>query len=96
MSHRTEVSLSDDQFARLCEESRQTGLSLSELVGRAIERAYDQPLTDAAREALLEDRLEALERSFGAWSDRDFDGEEYVERLRRGMTHRLAKVQRPY
>ena len=90
MSHRAHVTLTDEQHARLCEDSRRTGLSLSELVRQAIDRSY------GTASGSTEDRLETLERSFGAWKDRDFDGEEYVERLRRGMTHRLAKVQRPY
>ncbi len=85
MSHRTHVTLTDEQYARLCEESRRTGLSLSELVGRAIERTYDQPLPDSARQALLEERRAALARTAGIWSDRDFDGKTYVERIRRGL-----------
>lgn len=34
--------------------------------------------------------LEALEDSFGSWTDRDCDGAGYVEGLRRGMARRLA------
>ena len=85
MGQRIYVTLTDEQYARLCEESRRTGLSLSELVGRAIDRTYDQPLTDAAREALQEDRLAAFAEAAGIWSDRDFDGKTYVERIRRGL-----------
>ncbi len=83
MSHRAQVTLTDEQYARLCEEARRTGLSFAELVRRAIEGSFaDGPST--------EERLQALHESFGAWKDRDFDGEEYVERLRRGMARRLG------
>ncbi len=89
MSHRAHVTLSDEQHARLREESRLTGLSFAELVRRAVDRCYfDRPAT--------EDRLEALERSAGAWKDRDLDGAEYVDRLRPGMANRLAKAEPPY
>ena len=77
MSHRAHVTLTDEQYARLCEESRRTGLSFAELVRRAIDKSY--------RPGPSGDLEEALDATFGLWKDRDFDGEEYVERLRRGM-----------
>ncbi len=83
MSHRTHVTLTDEQYARLCEESRRTGLSSAELVRRAIDKSY--------REHSSADLEEALDASFGLWKDRDFDGAQYVDRLRRGMGRRLAK-----
>ena len=82
MSHRTQITLTDEQYARLCAESRRTGVGLAELVRRAVDRSYGQ--------ASIEERLQALHDSFGAWKDRDFDGEQYVERLRRGMARRLS------
>lgn len=82
MSHRTQITLTDEQYALLCDESRRTGVGLAELVRRAVDRSYGQPT--------IEERLQALHDSFGAWQDRDFDGEQYVERLRRGMAHRLG------
>jgi hypothetical protein len=58
-------------------------VSLAELVRRAVARAYGAP------ERATED---ALDDSFGAWKDRDFDGEEYVERIRRpGLGNRLGR-----
>ena len=82
MSHRTQITLTDEQYARLLDESRRTGLGLAELVRRALTRSYgDAPTVDVLR---------ALDESFGVWSDRDFDGAEYVEGLRRGMARRLA------
>ena len=77
MSHRAQITLTDEQYARLCEEAQRTGLSFAELVRRAIDGRYEEPPS-------TEERLQALERSSGAWKDRDFDGEEYVERLRQG------------
>lgn len=38
------------------------------------------------------ERTAALGEGFGAWADRDFDGEQYVERLRRpGVGARLER-----
>ena len=85
MSHRIQVSFSDEQYARLCAESRRTGLGLAELVRRAVERVYDQPLTEAEQDALVEDRRAAFAQAAGIWKDRDFDGVTYVERIRRGL-----------
>ena len=81
MSHRTHVTLTDDQYARLCDESRRTGVALAELVRRAIDNSYGETSSG--------DLAGALEATFGLWKDRDFDGEEYVDRLRRGMGRRL-------
>ncbi|MPZ91964.1 MAG: ribbon-helix-helix domain-containing protein [Actinobacteria bacterium] len=83
MARRTQITLSEAQYARLKDESERTGASLSELVRRAIEDSYGLPRMDDARSALQD--------SFGAWGDRDFDGAKYVERLRRGMARRLAE-----
>lgn len=82
MARRTQITLTDAQYVRLKEEAQTTGASLSELVRRALEKTYGvRPMQDARS---------ALGDSFGAWSDRDFDGAKYVERLRRGMARRLA------
>ena len=83
MSHRIQVSFSDEQYAHLCAESRRTGLGLAELVRRSA--SYSYGLMDP------DERRQALDDSFGAWKDRDFDGEQYVERMRRGMAHRLSR-----
>ncbi len=40
MSHRTQITLTDKQYARLRAESEQTGLGLSELVRRAVDTSY--------------------------------------------------------
>lgn len=74
---RTQISLTEGQKRRLDAESAQTGLSLSELIRRAIDRCYGH-----VRD--LEADLEAIAQATGVWRDRDFDGEEYVDRLRPG------------
>ncbi len=82
MAHRTQITLSDAQYARLKEESKRTGASLSELIRRALQDTYGLPQ--------MEDAISVLADSFGAWSNRDFDGAAYVERFRRGMARRLT------
>ncbi|MGH8898019.1 MAG: ribbon-helix-helix protein, CopG family [Egibacteraceae bacterium] len=74
---RTQISLTEGQKRQLDAESAKTGLSLSELIRRAIDRCY-------RRMRDLDADLEAIQQAAGAWQDRDFDGEEYVERLRPG------------
>ena len=81
MSHRTQITLTDAQYARLKRESERTGLGLAELVRRSLSATYRTRGTA---------RAAALEESFGAWGARDFDGEEYVDRIRRpGLGVRL-------
>jgi hypothetical protein len=82
MSRRTQITLTDEQYERLRRESLRSGLGLAELVRRALDHVYGTSRPD--------DLIRALDESFGAWRDRDFDGAEYVERLRRGMSRRLA------
>ena len=82
MSHRTQITLTDEQYARLCKESERSGLALAELVRRALDQTY------GARTAA--DVKQALKVSVGSWKDRDFDGASYVKGLRRGVAHRLT------
>lgn len=82
MSHRTQITLTDEQYERLRTESERTGMGLAELVRRAVERSYGSTLHDAI--------IDGLDASFHAWSDQDEDGAAYVEGLRRGMAQRLA------
>lgn len=81
MSKRVRVTLTDQQFTRLQREARATGIDISELIRRAIASTYGGTASDDA-EAILN-------ASFGAWRDRDLDGAEYVERIRRGLGARL-------
>lgn len=83
MSHRTQITLTDDQYARLRQESERTGLGLAELVRRALSVTFGDIGNEEA--------LSALEESFGAWRERDLDGSAYVETVRRGLSHRLSR-----
>jgi hypothetical protein len=82
MSHRTQITLTDEQYERLRAESRETGLGLAELVRRAVDRSYGAVDRSALRTALGD--------SFGSWSGDDGAG--YVDALRRGMEHRLTET----
>jgi hypothetical protein len=81
MSHRTQITLTDEQYELLRSEARRRGLGLSELIRRAVDRSYGTVDRDEQRAALQE--------SFASWSDGD-DGASYVEALRPGMEQRLA------
>ncbi|HVL52602.1 MAG TPA: CopG family transcriptional regulator [Actinomycetota bacterium] len=83
MSHRTQITLTDEQYDRLRHESARSGLGLAELVRRALDRSYG---TATDREL-----LDALGQSFGSWTERHTDGAEYVDGLRRGMAQRLTR-----
>jgi hypothetical protein len=83
MSHRTQIVLTDDLYARLQQESARSGATLAELVRRAVARTYGGAGTASP--------LEVLETTFGAWGDRDEDGAAHVERFRPGLARRLAR-----
>lgn len=82
MAHRTQITLTDAQYERLKRESEQSGLSMAELVRRAVDGHSGGMSTG--------EKLDALKAAAGAWKGRDFDGFEYVERIRRpGLGNRL-------
>lgn len=83
MSHRTQLTLEDEQYERLLGLAAASGLSLAELVRRAVDRVYGPGATDA--------RLRALDISFGGWTAVEVDGEAYVEQRRRGLGQRLVE-----
>jgi Ribbon-helix-helix protein, copG family len=86
MGHRTQITLSETEYRLLKRESERTGASLSELVRRAVAATYG---------STRRRRKNGFEASFGIWKDRDFDGAEYVERIRRpGLGHRLERPER--
>jgi hypothetical protein len=81
MTHRTQITLEDEQYIRLVAESEQSGLSLAELIRRAVDRVYGDRSTA--------ERLRALDVSFHAWSA-EIDSAEYVDRMRPGLGHKLG------
>lgn len=81
--HRTQVMLTDAQYALLQAESARSGASLAELVRRALEAHFGSRAAD--------ERLELLDRSFGAWKEHEETGEQYVERVRSGTGRRLGR-----
>jgi hypothetical protein len=87
MAHRTQIMISDHQYRVLRQESERSGVSLAELVRRALERSYG--------ELSLGDRLAALDRSFGSWEEEPGeDRSAYSRELRPGLDHRLARHRR--
>lgn len=74
---RTQISLTDDERRALDLESTRTGRSLSALIRHAVDVVY-LPARSAA------DDLTMMDAGFGAWKDRDDDGEAWVDRLRSG------------
>lgn len=82
MSHRTQITLSDEDYARLKREAERTGLALAELVRQALHRTYGTVDADAREKAITD--------SFGAWERSGETGEGYVEARRRGLDRRLT------
>ena len=74
---RTQISLDQGTRKVLDEQVQLTGRSMAALIRDAVEQAYGKPYDPQAA-------LAALEAGLGAWKDRDFTGEEYVERMRDG------------
>lgn len=74
---RTQISLTADERRLLDEEAARTGRSISALIRDAVSATYG-----AQRDA--EADLQAIDAAFGAWAERDLDGEAYVEQLRSG------------
>jgi predicted CopG family antitoxin len=57
-----QITLDDRQYERLREEAERTGASLAELIRRAVDAKYRQELT-------LDEKLRAVERTAGLWSE---------------------------
>ncbi|WP_206448469.1 ribbon-helix-helix domain-containing protein [Agrococcus sp. KRD186] len=83
---RTQISLHPEERQLLDAEAARTGRSISALIRDAVTRTYGS-LDDADAD------LRAIDAAFGGWSDRDEDGEQYVDRLRSGG--RLAEATGP-
>lgn len=85
--HRTQILLEDAQYARLRTESKASGTGIGELIRRAVDQVYGLHST--------QDRLRALDESFGGAADADFDGLDgaaYVEGERQGLARRLGET----
>lgn len=85
--HRTQIYLSEQEVELLDRQSRLTGASRSELIRRAVRRSYG-----TAEGMSVEEKLEAVRASAGAWKDRNFTGAEYVEMLRRPTRERRRRL----
>lgn len=74
---RTQISLTEDDRKILDAESARTGRSISALIREAVSRTYGS-------RASAEQDAQAITAALGAWRDRDFDGEAYVDGIRSG------------
>ncbi len=84
MSHRTQITLTDAQYERLRKTSEQTGLSIAELVRRALDEALPRTTHD--------EFMDSLDKVFGIWGDRDIDPVEYVKQFRPGLGRKFAEM----
>ncbi|HLL87467.1 MAG TPA: CopG family transcriptional regulator [Thermoleophilaceae bacterium] len=80
MGHRTQITLTDEQYADLKRRAERTGATMAELIRRAVAASYGEGATFDQQ---------ALDDSFGAWGERDYDGAGYVESLRPGLGRRV-------
>jgi Ribbon-helix-helix protein, copG family len=83
VSHRTQITLTDSQYARLLKEAERTGLGLAALIRQALATVYGDVAVD--------DALEALAASAGSWKGKEEDGEAYVDALRPGIAQCLRR-----
>ena len=80
----TQIYLGHEELELLDRVARATGASRSELVRRAVRRAFGQPTTV--------DKLQALAASAGTWRGRSFTGSTYVDAIRGDLTERLGRL----
>jgi hypothetical protein len=80
---RTQISLTDEDRNLLDAEAARTGRSISALIRDAVAQTYG-----FRRD--VESDVRAIDAALGAWEDRGFDGETYVEDLRSGDRLRRA------
>lgn len=81
---RTQIYLSDADLALLDGAAEATGASRSELIRRAVRRAYG--------ESTKAERLRALDASAGSWTSRRLAGADYVDAVRGDLNERLRRL----
>jgi hypothetical protein len=87
LNHRVQITLSDGQYRRLSQRSRESGFSIAELIRRRLD-------DDPVEQYTLEEKLQAVRDTAGIWAnepDAHETGAEFVERLRRGVDTRLRR-----
>ncbi len=84
--HRTQIYLPDDDYRYLKEVSRERGVTLAELIRRAVGRYL--------REEAAIGLSEALQASAGAWGERSDSSQDLVRTLRNEWRapRRLARI----
>jgi metal-responsive CopG/Arc/MetJ family transcriptional regulator len=82
--HRTQIYLSDEQVKALNQAAKRERRSRSDLIRDAIDHTYIE-------QRRREERIRELMESAGAWSEREYDGEQFVECIRTG-----ARLKRLY
>ena len=84
MSHRMQITLDDEQYEVLTNESERTGASIAELIRQAVEARLG--LESGERRAAR--FRAALSLAAGTWHDRAEDGREYQRRVRAPLANR--------
>lgn len=74
---RTQISLTAEERQALDAAATRTGRSISALIRDAVGIVYGSERT-------IDDDLAAMRTAHGAWTDRDDDGAEWVDRVRSG------------
>lgn len=85
MSHRTQITLEDAQYALLRAESVRTGLGLAELVRRALDATYGTTPT------VIEAKLR-IDTAFGLWIERGEELDGLSTSLRPGLGRKLETL----
>ncbi|MDP9245633.1 MAG: ribbon-helix-helix protein, CopG family [Chloroflexota bacterium] len=86
---RTQIYLTDEEAHALKRASKETGLSMSDLVRTAVDEKF------LLGQMTTAEKIRAVEESFGAWTGRTETGEQYVERMRSGRLARLHGLDQP-
>ncbi|MBA2317377.1 MAG: ribbon-helix-helix protein, CopG family [Euzebyales bacterium] len=82
--HRTQILLEEEQYRRLKQASEETGRS----IGAIVRAAVGEHLADGTVDSFLA----ALDESFGAWDEQDFDGRDWVDRARGGLDRPIGAM----